>query len=114
MVKEEFTEPTVVLTETVLEAYHTDLEYTIPLDDIYAVSYLTEMPEASKTVGTNFPHMYKGKFNVKDIGKSAQLCLDPYDTAFLLILTNDQKYYLFGMEDSAKLESIYNTLNNLK
>ena len=114
MVKEEFTEPKVVLTETALEAYHTDLEYTIPLDDIYAVTYLTGMPEASKTVGTNFPHMYKGKFNIKDIGKSAQLCLDPYDEAFLLILTNDQKYYLFGMEDSAKLESIYNTLNNLK
>lgn len=113
-VKSEFTEPTVVLTETALEAYHTDLEYTIPLDDIYAVTYLTGMPEASKTVGTNFPHMYKGKFHIKDIGKSAQLCLDPYGEAFLLILTNDQKYYLFGMEDTAKLESIYNTLNNIK
>jgi hypothetical protein len=72
------------------------------------------MPEVSKTVGTNFPHIYKGKFNIKDIEKSAQLCLDPYDEAFLLILTNDQKYYLFGMEDSTKLKSIYNTLNNMK
>ncbi len=111
-IKEEFTEPTVVLTETALEAYHTDLEYSIPLDDIDTVTYLTGMPEVSKTVGTNFPHMYKGKFQIKDIGKTGQLCLDPYDEAFLLILTNDQKYYLFGMEDSAGLESIYNSLKN--
>ncbi|MBQ7864329.1 MAG: hypothetical protein IJ353_07700 [Lachnospiraceae bacterium] len=112
-VKEEFTEPTVVLTETVLEAHHTELEYSIPLDDIYAVSYLTEMPEASKTWGTNFPHLYKGKFTIKDTGKSALLCLDPYDTSFILIRTTDESYYLFGMEDSSELESIYTTLKNL-
>ena len=34
-VKEEFTQPKVVLTETALEAHHTGLEYSIPLDDIY-------------------------------------------------------------------------------
>ena len=112
-VKEEFTEPKVVLTETALEAYHTDLEYSIPLDDIYAVSYLTEMPEASKTWGSNFPHLYKGKFNIKDIGQSGLLCLDPYDDAFLLIRTTDGTNYLFGMEDSSELESIYTTLKHL-
>ena len=112
MVKEEFTEPKVVLSETALEAYHTDLEYFIPLEDIYTVTYLTELPEVSKNVGTNFPHLYKGNFNIKDIGKSGLLCLDPYDEAFLLILTNDQKTYLFGMDDSSELEEIYNTLKN--
>ncbi len=112
-VKEEFTKPTVVLTETALEAHHTDLEYSVPLDEIYAVSYLTEMPETSKTWGTNFPHLFKGKFSIKDIGQSGLLCLDPYDDAFLLIRTTDGTNYLFGMEDSAELESIYNTLKNL-
>ncbi|MBO5177847.1 MAG: hypothetical protein J6C07_10350 [Lachnospiraceae bacterium] len=112
-VKEEFTEPTVVLTETALEAHHTELEYSVPLDEIYAVSYLTEMPKASKTWGSNFPHLYKGKFSIKDIGQSGLLCLDPYDDAFLLIRTTDGTNYLFGMEDSAELESIYNTLKTL-
>ncbi len=112
-VKEEFTEPKVVLTETALEAHHTELEYSIPLDDIYAVSYLTKMPEASKTWGTNFPHLFKGKFNIKDIGQSGLLCLDPYDEAFLLILTAKGENYLFGMEDASELERIYNTLNTL-
>jgi len=83
------------------------------LDEIYAVSYLTEMPEASKTWGTNFPHLFKGKFSIKDMGQSGLLCLDPYDDAFLLIRTTDGTNYLFGMEDSAELESIYNTLKNL-
>ena len=112
-VKEEFTEPTVVLTEAALEAHHTELEYSIPLDEIYAVTYLTEMPEVSKTWGTNFPHLYKGKFSIKDIGQSGLLCLDPYDDAFLLIRTTDGTNYLFGMEDSVELESIYNTLKTL-
>ena len=112
-VKEEFTEPTVILTETALEAHHTELEYSVPLDEIYAVSYLTEMPKASKTWGSNFPHLYKGKFSIKDIGQSGLLCLDPYDDAFLLIRTTDGTNYLFGMEDSAELESIYNTLKKL-
>ena len=113
MVKEEFTEPKVVLTETAVEAYHTELEYSVPLDAIDAVTYLTKMPEASKTWGTNFPHLYKGKFAIKDIGKSGLLCLDPYDKAFLLIRTTGGAYYLFGMEDSAELETIYNTINNM-
>lgn len=111
-VKEEFTKPKVVLTGTAIEAHHTDLEYSIPLDDIYTVSYLTEMPKASKTWGTNFPHLYKGKFSIKDIGQSGLLCLDPYDDAFLLIRTIDETYYMFSMEDSAELEKIYKTLES--
>ena len=113
MVKEEFTEPKVVLTEAALEAHHTELEYSIPLKDIYTVSYLTEMPEASKTWGTNFPHLYKGKFSIKDIGGSGLLCLDPYDKGFLLIYTTNGTCYLFSMENAAELETIYNTIKNM-
>ena len=111
-VKEEFTKPKVILTKTTLEAHHTDLEYSIPLDDIDTISYLTEMPEASKTWGSNFPHLYKGKFEIKNINKSGLLCLDPYDEAFLLLQTTNDKYYLFSMENTAELESIYITLKN--
>lgn len=110
-VKEEFTKPQVILTETALEAHHTDVEYSIPLDDIYAVSYLTSMPETSKTWGSNFPHLYKGKFTIQDISKTGLLCLDPYDNAFLLIQTKDSNYYLFSTEDAACLKTIYDKLN---
>ena len=112
-VKEEFTEPTVFLTETALEAHHTGLEYSIPLEEIYAVSFLQDMPENSKNWGTNFPHLYKGNFYIKDISEDGLLCLDPYDNTFLLIRTTNGKYYLFSMKDSEELESIYNTLKTL-
>ncbi len=112
-VKEEFTKPTVILTETTLEAHHIDVEYSIPLEDINTITYLSEMPNVSKTWGSNFPHLYKGKFSIKDIGQNALLCLDPYDNAFLLIHTNKGENYLLGMHDSAELEHIYNTLNTL-
>ena len=109
-VKEEFTAPKVVLTENTLEAYHTGLEYEVPLKDIQCVTLLPEMPEVSKSWGTNFPHLYKGKFTIKDIRQTAQLCLDPYDESFLLIQTNDQNYYLFGMETTEELQEIYEQL----
>lgn len=109
-VKEEFTEPKVVLTETTLEAYHTGLEYAVPLKDIKSISLLQEMPDVSKSWGSNFPHLYKGKFTIKDINQTGKLCLDPYDDAFLLIQTTDEKYYLFSMENAEELEAIYDEL----
>lgn len=109
-VKEEFTEPKVILTETTLEAYHTGLEYAVPLKDIKSISLLQEMPDVSKSWGSNFPHLYKGKFTIKDINQTGKLCLDPYDDAFLLIQTTDEKYYLFSMENAEELEKIYNEL----
>lgn len=112
-VKEEFTEPKVILTENTLEAHHTGLEYSIPLNEIYAVSFLQDMPENSKNWGTNFPHLYKGSFYIKDINENGLFCLDPYDNTFLLIRTTNGNYYLFSMEDSEELESIYNTLKTL-
>ena len=110
-VKEEFTEPKVILTETSLDAYHTGLEYTIPLEEICEVTFLNEMPETSKSWGSNFPHLYKGKFTIKNIKKTGKLCLDPYDDAFLLIRTADEEYYLFSMEDYCELKRIYDELS---
>ena len=109
-VKEEFTEPQVILTETAIEAHHTGKEYTILLHDIKDLSLLSEMPKASKSWGSNFPHLYKGNFSVKGISDNCKLCLDPYDDTFLLIRTTDDKYYLFSMEDSEELKKLYNEL----
>lgn len=111
-VKEEFTEPKIVLTETALEAYHTGMEYSIPLEDIQSISLLQELPKVSKNVGSNYPHLYKGDFTIKDITKSGQLCLDPQDNAFLLIQTTKGKVYIFSMEDTEELEKIYAELVN--
>ena len=111
LVKEEFTEPKVVLTETAVEAYHTGREYSVPLEEIYAVTLLEELPDTSKNVGTNFPHLYKGNFSVTGISNNCKLCLDPYDTTFLLIQTTDGTYYLFSMEDYLGLMKIFNKLN---
>jgi len=113
-VKEEFTQPQVVLTDATLEAHHTGLEYTVPLEEIKEVTFLTEMPEASKNWGSNFPHLYKGKFTVSSpqYRVDALLCLDPYDEAFLMIQTLTGKYYLFSMEDAAALKELYEKLAN--
>lgn len=112
LVKEEFTGPKIVLTETAVEAYHTGKEYSIPLEEIYAVTLLEELPDTSKNVGTNFPHLYKGNFSVKSISNNCKLCLDPYDNDFLLIQTKDGRYYIFSMEDSLGLKKIFNKINS--
>lgn len=109
-VKEEFTEPKIVLTETTLEAHHTGMEYSVLIDDISSVTLLQEMPDVSKNAGSNFPHLYKGNFRIKSAGQDAKLCLDPYDGTFLLIQTKDNKVYLFSMEDSVETKNLYKKL----
>lgn len=109
-VKEEFTEPKVVLTEAALEAHHTGMEYSIPLTDIYTVSLLEELPSTTKNVGSNFPHLFKGNFSVKGVRDNCRLCLDPYDELFLVIRAAEDRYYVFSMEDTKELEKIYTEL----
>lgn len=107
LVKEEFTSPTVVVTNTTLEAQHLHTEYSIPLENISAVSLLEELPALSKTWGSNYPHLYKGKFTLTESRQNSLVCLDPYDTLFLLVQTTDEKIYLFSMEDAGELMRIY-------
>lgn len=111
-VKEEFTEPKVVLTETAVEAYHTGKEYSVLLEDIHTVTLLEELPSTSKNVGSNYPHLYKGNFSVNGVRDNCRLCLDPYDELFLVIRTTEDRYYVFSMEDTEELQNIYEALIN--
>ncbi len=110
LVKEEFTEPTVILTDFTLEAQHLRTEYSIPLETISSLALLNELPALSKTWGSNYPHLYKGKFTLSESRQSSLLRLDPYDTLFLMVQTTDAKTYLFSMEDTEELEHIYHLL----
>lgn len=81
-------------------------------ENISSVSLLEELPQLSKTWGSNYPHLYKGSFTLTESRQNSLICLDPYDTLFLLVQTTDEKIYLFSMEDSEELKKIYVQLSS--
>lgn len=113
MMKDEFTEQTVLLTDTAIEAHHLSKEYTVLLNDIVSLELLSELPDSSKSAGTNYPHLYKGLFSVKGISKHCRLCLDPYDELFLVVRTED-KTYIFSEEDTDTIKEVYELWNKRK
>lgn len=106
-------EPEIRLTETAVEAWHTGVEYTIPLDELLSCELLTDLPSATRTWGTGMEALLKGKFSVQGYGSSCQLCLDPQDELFLVVKTAET-CYIFSMEDEEELRSIYNALANIQ
>ena len=114
LIQEEFTDVRVELTRDQVCAYHTSLEYAVPLEHITECRLLTELPDTSKNSGTNMTRVYKGSFSVKGIDKRARLCLNPETDLFLLLFA-DGKTYLFRMgenDDASRqaLLEIYQTI----
>jgi len=75
--------------------------YRIELSDIKEVTLLEELPEhLSRKMGTGMEHYLEGKFSASQIGNVTVL-LDPTVPPFILIQTNEGKYYLFGSRDES-------------
>lgn len=114
LIREEFTDVRVELTEDQVRAYHCSLEYAVPLDHITECRLLTELPATSKNSGTNMTRVYKGSFSVKGIDRRARLCLNPEADLFLL-LSADGRTYLFSMGENGDasrqaLQEIYQAI----
>jgi len=109
LIREEFTPPKIVLTETIVEAHHLNREYRVAIKDIISCEFIEELPDTTKNWGTNFPHLYKGDFSVRGIDKNCHLCLDPYHDGFLILRT-EKRCYIFSMADTETLLGIYERL----
>jgi len=107
MIPEEFSEVRIEMTSTELIATHGSSSYEIALEDIYTVKLLDTLPKCSRNWGTAMETILKGDFSVNGIDPHCKLCVDTDAEVFLLIRTNDGKYYLFGAEDTEEMEGIY-------
>lgn len=84
--------------------------YTFNESDIQQVSLMEELPHMTRVFGTGLPNLLKGKFSIKEYGKST-VYLDPTCPPFILLETEDE-VYLFGSRSVETTQSIYALLTN--
>lgn len=111
MIPEEFSEVRIELTSTELIATHGSSSYEIATEDIASVTLLDDLPKCSRNWGTAMGSLLKGDFSVSGIDPHCKLCVNTNAEVFLLIRTNDEKYYLFGAEDTEEMEEVSRKLN---
>jgi len=87
--------------------------YQIKTSDIKEVALLEELPShLSRKMGTGMDTYLEGKFSADNIGNVTVL-LDPTVSPYILIQTNDGKYYLFGTRDADKTKDAYQQLKSM-
>ncbi len=103
----EFTRVSVTLTEDAVIAEHTKREFTVPYDTVKAAVLYTRhtVPRRSKRVGTAMAHVQTGSFEVRGHGR-AKLCLDPGESHFLLLETEEGQYMVSLSEEEAQTVSL--------
>ena len=100
---DEFTPLNLYVQEETLVAVHTDTEYSVPLEDIVAVTLLEELPKSRKVHGTNMDRLETGTFRNSVDGRVEE-CLNPKQNLFLRVETEDTVYYFSSYSEEATRE----------
>lgn len=81
------------------------VEYEIPLDDIEKYSVVTDLPEMTKVYGTGMDNVLSGTFEIYREGMF-ETFLNPQNNLFIKIVTEDEMYYISGVDDVQTQEII--------
>ena len=86
-------------------------DFRVDLEHVADVTLVDEYPEGlSRTWGTATEKVLKGNFSAKDY-PPMQVCLNPGKTPYILVLTDNRKAYLFGTDDPARTQELYELLS---
>ncbi len=86
-------------------------DYRVDLDHVAEVTLIDDYPdELSRTWGTATEKILKGNFSAKDY-PPMQVCLNPGKTPYILVLSDNRKAYLFGTDDPARTQELYDMLS---
>lgn len=103
--------PVMTYTNTLITAKSGGTEYEIPLSDIKQLQLLDQLPEdLYKVIGTNLSALLKGEFTSKKTGR-VEVCLDPTCPPYILVITDNNRRYLFGTRDANKTKAVYKKLS---
>lgn len=105
MILEEFTPIHLAVENDAIVANHLNTDYVIPMDDIVEVTVIREKPEWIKVNGSAMDNMEKGIFEIYHEGK-CKVFLNPKNTFFMKVQTEEEIYYLGGYDD-AETEEVY-------
>lgn len=105
MIMMEFTPLQTTVENDVIICQHLKVEYEIPLEDIEEYTILTSLPDMIKVNGTGMDNVLSGTFEVYREGMF-EAFLNPKNTLFLKIQTDDEMYYISGADDAMTQEII--------
>ena len=82
---------------------HLSVEYEIPVEEIVEYTILTELPEMTKLNGNGMDHVLSGTFEIYREGV-VEIFLNPQNNLFIKIETEDEMYYISGIDDNQTKE----------
>ncbi len=78
---------------------HLSVEYEIPLEDIENYTVITELPEMTKMSGNGMDNVLSGTYEIYREGEF-ETFLNPQNNLFIKIETDDEMYYISGVDDA--------------
>lgn len=82
---------------------HLSVEYEIPVADIEECIVINDLPEMTKLNGNGMDHVLSGTFEIYREGV-VELFLNPQNNLFIKIVTEDEIYYISGIDDAQTKE----------
>lgn len=84
---------------------HLSVEYEIPLEEIESYTVLTDMPDVTKVAGNGMDDICSGTFEIYREGMF-EAFYNPQNNLFIKIVTEDENYYISGVDDAATQEIV--------
>lgn len=78
---------------------HLSVEYEIPMENIEKYTVITELPEMTKVSGNGMNHVLSGTYEIYRQGMF-ETFLNPQNNLFIKIETEDEMYYISGVDDA--------------
>lgn len=91
---------------------HLSVEYEIPLEKVENYTILTELPEMTKVSGNGMDNVLSGRYEIYREGMF-ETFLNPQNDLFIKIETEDEMYYISGV-DNAETQKIIDVLDEIK
>ena len=89
---------TTVINEQIV-CQHLSVEYEIPFAAIEAYDVIDELPEMTKLNGNGMDHVLSGTYEIYREG-TFEAFLNPQNHLFIRIVTEDETYYISGVDDA--------------
>lgn len=77
---------------------HLSIEYEIPLEEIESYTVITELPEVTKLAGNAMDNVLSGTYEIYREG-TFEAFLNPQNNLFIKIKTEEEMYYISGVDD---------------
>ncbi len=99
MIMLDFTPIQTTVVDDTIVCQHLSVEYEIPFEDINACIIIDELPEMTKLNGNGMDHVLSGTYEIYREG-TFEIFLNPKNNMFLIIVTQDETYYISGADDA--------------